>query len=109
MKVLLLADHCNPTLASTLYFGYQIVRAIARKVNSATLVTQVRNEGFLSKNDLGIDELAFVDSEYVARPVWRLASWLQGDPNKAMTVSVALNYPSAIAFDWRFGSDMVPA
>jgi glycosyltransferase involved in cell wall biosynthesis len=63
-------------------------------------VTQVRNEGFLSKNDLGIDELAFVDSEYVARPVWRLASWLQGDPNKAMTVSVALNYPSAIAFDW---------
>jgi len=100
MKVLLLADHCNPTFASTPYFGYQIVRAIARKVDQVTLVTQVRNQGHLTKKDLGVAELAFVDSEYIARPVWRLAGWLQGDPNKAQTIGVALNYLSALAFDW---------
>ena len=100
MRVLLLADHCNPTFASTPYFGYQIVRAIARKVDQATLVTQVRNQGSMTKKDLGVAELTFVDSEYIARPIWRLASWLQGDPNKAMTVGVALNYPSCLAFDW---------
>lgn len=60
----------------------------------------MRNKSFLSKEDLGAAELTFVDSEYVARPIWRIASWLQGDANKAMTISVALNYPSAIAFDW---------
>jgi glycosyltransferase involved in cell wall biosynthesis len=100
MKVLLLADHCNPTFASTPYFGYQIVRAIARKVDRATLVTQVRNQEHLTKNDLGVAELTFIDSEYIARPFWRFASLIQGDPNKAMTVGVALNYPSAIAFEW---------
>jgi glycosyltransferase involved in cell wall biosynthesis len=100
MRVLLLADHCNPTFASTPYFGYQIVRSIARKVDQTTLVTQVRNQGSLTRKDLGVAELTFVDSEYIARPFWRLASWLQGDPNKAMTVSVALNYPSSLAFDW---------
>jgi glycosyltransferase involved in cell wall biosynthesis len=100
MKVLLLADHCNPTFSSTPYFGYQIVRAIARKIQDATLVTQVRNRAALTKEALGVSELTFVDSEYIARPIWRLASWLQGDPNKAMTVNVALNYPSALAFEW---------
>lgn len=100
MKILLLADHCNPTFASTPYFGYQIVRAIAKKVDHATLVTQVRNRGALTKEDLGVAELTFVDSEYIARPIWRVAGWLQGDANKAMTVGVALNYPSSLAFDW---------
>jgi glycosyltransferase involved in cell wall biosynthesis len=100
MKILLLADHCNPTFASTPYFGYQIVRAIAKKVDHATVVTQVRNRDALTKEDLGVAELTFIDSEYVARPFWRLAGWLQGDANKAMTVGVALNYPSSLAFDW---------
>ena len=100
MRILLLADHCNPAFASTPYFGYQIVRSIARQVDHATLVTQVRNKGSLTPNDLGVAELTFIDSEYIARPFWRLASWLRGDPNKAMTVSVALNYPSALAFEW---------
>jgi glycosyltransferase involved in cell wall biosynthesis len=100
MKVLLLADLCNPTFASTPYFGYQIVRAIARKVDQATLVTQVRNQGSMTKNDLGVAELTFVDSEYIARPLAQLASWVQGDPNKGMTIGAALHYPSSLAFDW---------
>ena len=99
MKVLLLADHCNPTFSSTPYFGYQIVRAIAKR-SEATLVTQVRNRGSLNKEDIGATELSFVDSEYAARPIWRLGSWLKGDPNKAMTLGVALSYPSSLAFDW---------
>ena len=100
MRVLLLADHCNPTFSSTPYFGYQIVRAIARKVDQATLVTQVRNQGSISERDLGVAELTFVDTEYISVPICRLAGWLQGGRNKAMTVGTALNYPASLAFDW---------
>jgi glycosyltransferase involved in cell wall biosynthesis len=100
MRVLLLADNCNPTIASSPFFGYQMVRAIARKVDQATLVTQVRNQGSMTKEDVGVAEMTFVDSEYIANPCWRLASWLRGDPNKAWTVAVALSYFSSLAFDW---------
>jgi len=100
MKILLLADCCNPAFASGPFFSYQTVRAIARKVDQATLVTQVRNQGYVTKKDLGVDELTFVDSEYIARPLSRFSSWVQGDPNRAMTVRTALGYPSSLAFDW---------
>jgi glycosyltransferase involved in cell wall biosynthesis len=100
MRVLLLADHCNPTFPSTPYFGYQIIKAIAKKVSRATLVTQVRNRPGIDEKDLNVAELVFVDTEYIARPLWRLASILKGGSNKAMTIGTAMNYPSALAFDW---------
>jgi glycosyltransferase involved in cell wall biosynthesis len=108
MRVLLLADHCNPTWPSTPYFGYKIVRAIARKVDHAALVTQVRNQKGLAQNDLEVQELTYLDTEYIARPLSRFSGWLRGDPNKAMTLGAALSYPAAFAFDWevwkRYGS-----
>ncbi len=100
MKVLLLADHCNPTFSSTPYFGYQIVRAIAGQVDATTLVTQVRNRGAIVQDEVGVDELVFLDTEYVARPFWKLSNWIRRDPNKALTLNVALNYPSNMAFEW---------
>ena len=100
MRVLLLADYCNPKMASTPFFGYQIVRAIARRAEHVTLATQVRNQGIYTAEEMGVDEIAYLDSEYVARPIHKLAGWIKGDPNKAMTVGVALSYPSNIAFEY---------
>jgi glycosyltransferase involved in cell wall biosynthesis len=99
MRVLLLADHCNPKMASTPYFGYQIARAISRRVEYVALATQVRNRGAYTAEEAGVSEIEYIDSEYVAKPIHRLASWIKGDPNKAMTVGVALSYPSNIAFE----------
>jgi glycosyltransferase involved in cell wall biosynthesis len=100
MRVLLLADACNPKMASTPYFGYQIVRAIARQVDHVTLATQVRNRGVYSASDIGVAELEHIDSEYVATKAGRLAGWLKGDQNKAMTIGAALGYPSNLAFEY---------
>ncbi len=100
MNVLLLAELCNPKWSSTPFFGYQIARAIATKVDRVTMVVQVRSQGSFTAEDIGVDELVFLDSEYVARPFWRLSSFLKKDDNKAMSVGVALSYPTNIAFEW---------
>lgn len=100
MNVLLLADHCNPTFASTPFFGYQIVRGIARAVDRVTLATQVRNRSALSQQELGVHELVFLDSEYVAKPMIKVAELLKRDANKANTLGTGLQYLSNIAFEW---------
>ena len=100
MHVLLLAELCNPRWASTPFFGYQIARAIAKKVERTTMVVQVRSQGTFTAEDVGVDELVFLDSEYVARPFHQLATLIKKDHNKAMSVGVALSYPSNIAFEW---------
>jgi glycosyltransferase involved in cell wall biosynthesis len=108
MRVLVLADSCNPKMTSTAFFGYQIVRALAGKVEQITLATHVRNQGSFTERDIGVDELVFLDNEYVAIPLHRLAARLKGHKEKAMTLSVAMQYPSNLAFEWeawkRFGA-----
>ncbi len=100
MRVLLLADHCNPEKDSTPYFGFHICRAIARHVDEAVLVTQIRNrDAFGRFGDFGA-QVVFLDSEYIARPANQLSGWIRGDRNRAMTFGVALNYPSYLAFEW---------
>jgi len=100
MHVLLLAELCNPRWSSTPFFGYQIARAIARRVERVTMVVQVRSQGAFTAEDVGVDELVFLDSEYIARPLHRLATFIKRDKNKAMTVGIAMAYPSNIAFEW---------
>lgn len=130
-RVLLMADHCNPEMASTPYFGYRIVRAIGRQIEKGarasggarasspagriTLATQVRNrDAFMRARERGdlpeSLEVVFIDSEYIAAPMYRLSRLLRGGANKALTLNVALNLPSYFAFErevWkRFRGDL---
>jgi glycosyltransferase involved in cell wall biosynthesis len=100
MHVLLLAELCNPRWSSTPFFGYQIARAIATRVDRTTMAVQVRSQRAFTAEDVGVDELVFLDSEYIARPLHRLATLVKQDANKAMTVGIAMSYPSNIAFEW---------
>jgi len=99
-----MANHCNPEMRSTPYFGYQICRAIGRHLDRVVLATQVRNrdafERIRARGDLPHSlEVEFIDSEYVTAPMNKLSRLLRGGANKALTLDVALNLPPYFTFE----------
>ncbi|HZL70913.1 MAG TPA: hypothetical protein VFC86_00535, partial [Planctomycetota bacterium] len=53
LRVLLLAEMCNPTWSSVPLVGYNLARALASRPDlSVTLVTQVRNESAVRADPL---------------------------------------------------------
>jgi glycosyltransferase involved in cell wall biosynthesis len=99
MRVLLLADDCNPQWASLPSVGYNATRAIAELVE-AVVVTQVRNRQNLESAGLGKAQVRYVDSEYIARPMHKLAVLLRRGNDVGWNTAVALAYPSYLAFEW---------
>lgn len=109
MRVLLLAEDCNPGWPSLPIVGYQTVKALSSHVE-VTLATHVRNREALQASELGELEIAYMDNEYVAAPLFRLAKWVRGGNQANWSAAVALAYPGAIAFDRevykRFGESL---
>jgi glycosyltransferase involved in cell wall biosynthesis len=108
MRVLLIAEQCNPEWVSVPLVGWSHSRAIAAKVD-AHLVTQVRNRDAILRAGLreGIDFTA-INSEAIEARIYRLASRLRGGSNKGWTLVTglaALSYPYFEHLIWRqFGS-----
>jgi glycosyltransferase involved in cell wall biosynthesis len=106
-RVLLIAEACNPRLVSVPLEGWSHYRAIAA-ITGAHLVTQVRNRSALLEAGLveGRDFTA-IDSEAVARPIHRFATFLRGGAGAGWTTSMALSaisYPYFEHLIWqRFG------
>lgn len=99
MRVLLLADDCNPEWPSLPVVGYHTCRAVADLVD-AVVVTQIRNKPNVDKAGLGKAEVVYVDSEYVARPFNALGAFLRRGNSTGWTVNVAVNYPAYLGFEW---------
>ena len=99
MRVLILADDCNPEWASLPVVGYKATRAIADYAD-VVVITQVRNRENIEKVGFGRAEVRYIDSEYVARPAFKLANVLRGGADSAWTTAIALKYPSYLAFEW---------
>lgn len=97
MRVLLLADDCNPEWPSLPVVGYQMVKAL-RHVADVTLATHVRNRPNLTGKLHDID-VEFIDNEYVAAPLHKLATWVRRGNQGNWSAAVAGAYPSALAFD----------
>lgn len=101
LRILLIAEMCNPAWTSVPLVGYNLARALAARSDlDVTLVTQVRNEPFL-RND-PIRELAkvqFIDSEFIAAPIFLLAKLLRGGTGKAWTLDTASMWPSYLMFE----------
>jgi glycosyltransferase involved in cell wall biosynthesis len=109
MRVLLVADDCNPEWPSLPVVGYHTCRTIAERVET-TVVTQIRNRPNLEKHGFGQARVEYVDSEYVAKPINALSRVLRGGTSTGWTLNVALNYPAYLAFEWevwkRFSGDL---
>lgn len=97
VRVLILAEDCNPEWPSLPIVGYQMVKSLSR-IAEVTLATHVRNRPQL-QGQLPDTEVVFVDNEYVAAPLHKLATWVRRGNQANWSAAVASAYPGAIAFD----------
>jgi glycosyltransferase involved in cell wall biosynthesis len=98
IRVLLLADSCNPDWVSLPAVAFQAARAIA-ELADVVLVTHVRNEPAIAREGCGRARVAYVDNEAVAAPLYRLGKLLRGGDSVAWTTNVAMLYPAYLSFE----------
>ena len=98
MKVLALADSCNPEWPSLPAVGYQYARAIAAHVE-LTVATQIRNRPNIEKVGISGATIVYLDTENIAAPIYSLGTKLRGGNAKGWTLQVAMDYPSYLAFE----------
>jgi glycosyltransferase involved in cell wall biosynthesis len=104
IRPLLIAEACNPTWVSIPLEGWSHSRAIM-EIAGGHLVTQVRNrEAILAAGLIEGRDFTAIDSERVAKPVYRLAGLLRGGAGKGWTTSTALSslvYPYFEKLIWK--------
>lgn len=108
VRVLILADDCNPEWPSLPVVGYKAARAIADHAE-VTVVTHVRNRPNIDRWGIGRAKVEYVDNEYVARPLYKINTWIRGGNEVGWTTNIALNYPSYLAFEWEVWRRFAPA
>ena len=112
LRILLVAESCNPKWPSVPLEAYSLARALAERDDlDVTVVTQVRN-----RESLEIDPIAesahlhFIDNEFVQRPFYRLGELFRGGSQLSWTTAVAVAWPAYIVFEKlvhrRFGGDL---
>src|SRR5262245_2988933 len=99
MRVLVLADNCNPEWPSLPVVGYKSARALAEYAD-VVVATQIRNRTNIEKVGFGKAHVRYFDSEYIARPMYQFSRFLRGGSEGAWTTAVALAYPANLAFEW---------
>src|SRR5438876_588637 len=99
MRVLILADDCNPEWPSLPIVAYNAARSIAEHAD-VVVATQIRNRENIEKAGFGRAKVRYIDSEYVARPLFKLGKFLRRGTQTAWTTAIALSYPSYLTFEW---------
>jgi glycosyltransferase involved in cell wall biosynthesis len=98
MRVLILANDCNPEWPSLPVVGYKAIKAIAELVD-VVAATQIRNRENIEKVGLGKAKIRYFDNEYVARPLSKFGDVLRRGTDVAWSTATALAYPSYLAFE----------
>ena len=109
LRVLLIAEQCNPEWTSVPLVGWNWYKAL-RSYADITLVTQIRNRAAISRHVNTNDNVEFIDSELVARPVHRLARLLTLGRGLGWTTKHVLAWMPYLYFEhkvWqRFGKEL---
>lgn len=101
IRVLIIAEACNPTFTSVPLVGYNLARALAQRDDlEVTVVSHIRNKAALEVDALStIARLVFIDNEAVARPLHKISTWLRGGQGLSWTTGTALAWPSYMYFE----------
>ncbi len=99
MRVLLLANDCNPDWPSLPIVGYNACRGIAEYVE-VVVATHVRNQASIDRVGVGKAEVVYLDNEYIAAPMYRTGTWLRGGRSVGWTTNIAMQYLPYLAFEW---------
>jgi len=103
-KILLIAEAANPEWVSVPLVGWNVAQAL-RQVADVLIVTHVRNRDAMARAGLTQGkEFICIDSEALARPLWKLAERVRGGPGVGWTTLAALSWPSYVYFEhllWR--------
>src|SRR5687767_4939376 len=99
MRVLILADSCNPEWPSLPVVGFKLCNALGNLVD-ADVVTQVRNRPNLEQSGMGRCKIHYVDNEYLGAPFYKLTTIMRGGDSVAWTTNIAMSYPTYLNFEW---------
>lgn len=101
LRILLIAEACNPTWTSVPLVGYNFARALAARPDlDITLVSQVRNRAALLADPIAQQvKLHFIDNEWLAAPLYSLSSLIRGGQALSWTIDTAMAWPSYMAFE----------
>jgi glycosyltransferase involved in cell wall biosynthesis len=109
LRILLLAETCNPEWASLPAVSYNTTRALSNYAE-VTLVTLEFNRPNLQKTGAGKATIVYVNNEYVSKPLWRFSTFVRGNADHALTAAAAMQWPAQVAFEWeawkRFKDDI---
>ena len=112
LRILLLAEACNPTWTSIPLEAYFLARALAARDDlDVTLVSQVRNRKALEADPIAkVVDLQIIDNEFVGRPFFKIGEWIRGGSQLSWTTSMAAAWPGYMVFEKmvyrRFAKDL---
>lgn len=98
MKILILAEQCNPVWPSLPSFSHSLAKSIADNVD-IVLVTHIRNKTDINNDEYQFKEVIYIDNEYIATPMHKLSRLLNWIGIGGWMTNMALTYPTNIMFE----------
>lgn len=106
MKIVLLAEACNPDWTSVPLVGFNVVNALSQRSDlHITLATHIRNRPALERQGLANRiEILWIDNEWITKPLYRMGRLLRGGSSLGWTTNMAFSWPAYVAFEMAVAS-----